>query len=313
MPAFAEETFRDWFARRVDAPTASNGSERPHVILFPDTFNNFFKVETAKAAVEVLEHAGYQVMVPEQTLCCGRPLYDYGFLDLAKKLLIQLVSAFRDEVRAGVKIVGLEPSCVAAFRDELPNMLPHDQDARRLSASVLTLAEFLMEHVEDYEPPKLDRKALIHGHCHHHSIMGLEPEQILLDRMGVEHELINSGCCGVAGSFGFEEGHYDVSMKCGEYALLPEVRAASDDTLIIADGFSCREQVQHATRRHGLHLAEVLHLALHPERAPKAYPERLYVRQMRSPNGTADVPSEDEQAAWLKTSSSFLSTFFKDR
>jgi Fe-S oxidoreductase len=260
IPEFAPHTFKDWFRQR--GPRNSGG---PRVILWPDTFNNHFFPETARAAVEVLEAAGYEVVVPERSLCCGRPLYDYGFLDAAKRLLRQILETLGPEIKAGVPLVGLEPSCVAVFRDEMVNLFPHDEDARRLSRQSFLLSEFLEKKVENYTPPKLQRKALVHGHCHHKAIMKMDDEEAVLRKLGLDFTVPDSGCCGMAGAFGFEREHYDVSMACGERVLLPAVRDAAGDTLVIADGFSCREQIAQSTTRRALHLAEVLQFALHQE------------------------------------------------
>src|SRR5947209_5706971 len=162
IPPYAPETFKQWFARR-----GIRNAGKPPVILWADTFNNHFTPKVAKAAVEVLEHAGYQVFVPNQSLCCGRPLYDYGMLDTAKHLLRETVDALREPIRNGVPIVGLEPSCMTVFRDELTNLLYGDEDAKRLSSQSFILSEFL--HDREYRPPQLKRKALVHGHCHHKS------------------------------------------------------------------------------------------------------------------------------------------------
>jgi len=273
MPPFATQTFKAWYRERgMVNPTA------PPVVLFPDTFNNYFHPEAAKAAAEVLEHAGYRVIVPQQPLCCGRPLFDYGMLDTAKAFFERLVEGLRPYVREGTPIIGLEPSCVAAFRDELPNMLPHDEDARRLSRDTLTLGEFLIQEAQHYDPPKLRRKALVHGHCHQKAIMGMSAEQELYSRLGLDFEVLDSGCCGLAGSWGFEHDKYDLSMKIGERRLLPTARNAGNDTLLIADGFSCKTQVEHATERRALHTAQIIKMALdHGENGPEGgYPERRY-------------------------------------
>ena len=272
MPPFATQTFKAWFRDRAPRNVGA-----PPVVLFPDTFNNFLHPEPMKATVEVLEDAGYRVIVPQESLCCGRPLYDYGMLDTAEAFLKRLVKTLAPYVREGIKVVGVEPSCVAAFRDELPNLLPHDEDARRLTRNTLTLAEFLVNEA-NYEPPRLDREALVHGHCHQEAIMGMSSEQDLYERLGLDFEFLDSGCCGLAGSFGFEREHYDVSMKIGERRLLPAVRDADPDTLLIADGFSCKTQVEHATDRRALHTAQILKMALdHGESGPEgSYPERRY-------------------------------------
>ncbi len=257
IPPFARETFKDWFRRRPP-----RNQDRPPVILWPDTFNNYFHPDVAKAAVEVLEDAGFQVWVPEASLCCGRPLYDFGMLDDAKAMLREIMTTLRPQIQAGVPLVGLEPSCLAVFRDELTNLFPDEHDARRLHDQSFVLSEFLKKHAEGYRPPRLERKAIVHGHCHHKSVMGLEDEEELLRDLGLEVEQPEATCCGMAGSFGFEASHYDVSMKLGERALLPAVRRAARDTLVIADGFSCHEQIAQGTGRRPLHVAQVLQMAI---------------------------------------------------
>jgi FAD/FMN-containing dehydrogenase/Fe-S oxidoreductase len=259
IPLFAPQTFKRWFQLR-----GPRNIGKPQVILWPDTFNNHFHPETAIAAVEVLEAAGYQVIVPEPALCCGRPLYDYGFLDLAERLLRQVLETLRPQIEAGIPLVGLEPSCVAVFRDELKNLIPNDEDAKRLVQQSYLLSEFL-EKQAHYQPPKLQRKALVHGHCHHKAIMKMHDEEALLSKLGLDFQVLDSGCCGMAGAFGFEKDHYDVSIKAGERVLLPAVRQADQETLLIADGFSCREQIEQTTDRRALHVAQVLQMAIHKE------------------------------------------------
>ncbi len=261
VPEFAAYTFKDWFRRReIRNPTG------PAVLLWPDTFNNNFHPETAIAAVEVLEAAGYRVIVPQRALCCGRPLYDHGMLDLAKRLLHQILDALHDEIAAGVPLVALEPSCLAVFRDELVNLMPDDENAQRLSRQSYLLSEFLTQQAPDFEFPQLPGKALVHGHCHQKSLVGMSDEESLLRRIGVEYTVPDAGCCGMAGAFGFEREHYDVAIAVGERVLLPAVRASDDDTLIVADGFSCREQITQGSGRRTLHLAEVLQMALQQSR-----------------------------------------------
>jgi FAD/FMN-containing dehydrogenase/Fe-S oxidoreductase len=257
VPKFAPETFKNWFKRRV-----SRDDGKPPVILWADTFNNHFHPEVAKAAVHVLEEAGFRVIVPAASLCCGRPLYDYGWLDQAKRMLRQILDTLREEIQQGIPVVGLEPSCVAVFRDELHSMFPHDKDALRLREQTFTLSEFLVKRVKDYAPPPLRRKALVQGHCHHKSVMGFKEETELIQRLGLDADEPDSGCCGMAGSFGFEQEHYDVSMKCGEQIILPEARKASADTIVIADGFSCREQISQGAGRAPKHIAEVIEMAI---------------------------------------------------
>jgi Fe-S oxidoreductase len=273
MPAFAPTTFKAWFRGREPRNLG-----RPKVLLWPDTFNNHFHPQTAIAAVEVLEHAGFRVVVPEKSLCCGRPLYDFGMLHTAKGLLREILDTLRPEIEASTPVVGLEPSCVAVFRDEMMNLFPMDEDAKRLSDNTFLLSEFLEKKAPGYEPPRLHRKALVHGHCHHEHVMKFKDERSVLDKMGLDYEKLDSGCCGMAGSFGFEAEHYDVSVAVGERRLLPAVRRADDDTLIIADGFSCREQIAGLTDRGALHLAQVLQMALHegPDGPREELPERRY-------------------------------------
>jgi FAD/FMN-containing dehydrogenase/Fe-S oxidoreductase len=267
VPAFATQTFKHWFRQR-----GPRNEGKPQVILWPDTFNNHFHPWVAKAAVDVLEDAGFQVLVPEKDMCCGRPLYDFGFLGLAERWLHDILDNLRPWLRRGVPVIGLEPSCWSVFNQELLGLFPHDVDAVRLHDQAFLLGDFLNRKVEDYQPPKLARKALVHGHCHHKSLVKMSDEEAILGKMGLDHQILDSGCCGMAGSFGFENNqvHYDVSLACGERVLLPAVRAAADDTLIITDGFSCKEQIAQCSGRHGLHLAEVLQLALGQRERPQA-------------------------------------------
>ncbi len=299
IPSFAPQTFKEWWSRRqpggVQAfrcsgvqdsdsgnPEIENRKskiENRRVVLWADTFNNHFHPNAAIAAVEVLEGAGFQVEVPMQNLCCGRPLYDWGLLDQAKGLLRKILTTLKTDIEAGTPIVVLEPSCASVFRDELTNLFPHDTDAKRLSVQVFLLSEFLQKKAPDFELPKLPRKALVHGHCHHKSLFTMKDEEAVLKRMGVEYKMPDSGCCGMAGAFGFEKGeHHDVSLKCGERVLLPEVREASKETLIITDGFSCHEQIQQCTDREALHLSQVIQMALKEGHRASAepYPEKRY-------------------------------------
>jgi len=257
VPQFADETFRRWFENRAVTEDAG----RPRILLWADTFNNFFHPDVAKAAVAVLEHLGFAVRIQPERLCCGRPLYDYGMLDLAKHKLRQILTDLREEIRAGTTVVVLEPSCAATFRDELGGLFPHDEDAKRLAAQTKTFAEFLDQH-KPRSLPSLGMRALVHGHCHDKSILGFAKEKEVLKRLGVEANVVDSGCCGMAGSFGFERDKYDISMAIGEDKLLPAVREIDGDTLLVADGFSCREQVEQATGREGMHVAQVAEMAL---------------------------------------------------
>jgi FAD/FMN-containing dehydrogenase/Fe-S oxidoreductase len=270
IPAFAAETFRDWYRGHWQRRATGR-----RVLLFPDTFTNHFHTHVARAAAEVLDAAGFDVVIPPRRLCCGRPLYDYGMLDLAKRLHRQTLDVLREEIAAGTPMVVPEPSCCASFRDELPELFPHDHDALRLASQTYTLGEFLEKFAPDWELPELGREVLIQSHCHHKSIMSLDAEQKVLERLGCSAEMPATGCCGLAGSWGFEQDKYELSMDCGERVLFPAVRDAAPSTIILADGFSCRSQIQQGTGRRGLHLAQLLQGALHCEgkSLPAARPE----------------------------------------
>jgi FAD/FMN-containing dehydrogenase/Fe-S oxidoreductase len=265
MPRFAKKTFRAQFRVAATAPAAGRpgaGAPTPHrrVLLWPDTFNNHFHPDTAMAAADFLASAGYHVTLPRKQLCCGRPLYDWGFLGMAKNLLRQTMDALKPELDEGVPIVVLEPSCASVFRDELPNLFPGHEDARRLREATMTLSEFIVR--ENIALPTLERKALVQAHCHHSAVLRFSDEETVLRKMGLDVEHPDSGCCGMAGAFGFEKGEkYEISVRAGERVLLPKVREAARDTLIIADGFSCREQIAQLTNREALHLAQVLRMA----------------------------------------------------
>ena len=255
---FAVQPFTQWF--RARNPSGARGRK---VILWPDTFNNYFHPDVAKAAVEVLERAGCDVAIPRTHLCCGRPLYEFGMLARAKSYLQSVMNALEGDIRAGTPIIGLEPACVSVFRDELPNLFPYDEQAKRLREQVFLLSEFLDRDHGDFPFSMLQRRAVVHGHCHHKSVLKMDAEESVLRKLRLDFEVLDSGCCGMAGSFGFEKEKYDVSIACGERVLLPAVRNAAQDTLIVADGFSCREQIAQTTGREALHLAQVLQMALH--------------------------------------------------
>jgi Fe-S oxidoreductase len=257
IPQFAKKNFKSWFFKRIPPP---EGDKK--VILWADTFNNHFHPKIAQAATEVLERLGYEVLVPRVSLCCGRPLYDYGMLDLAKKLLLKTMKEMKQEIVSGVPIVGLEPSCVSVFKDELPNLFPGNIDAKRLTRQIYLLSEFLQTFAKDYSFKLLNKKALVHGHCHHKTVLKFQSEDALLKRLGLDYHILDSGCCGMAGSFGFEKEHLKVSLGAGERVLLPAVRNASSETLIITNGFSCKEQIEQTTGRTTHHIAEVVQMAL---------------------------------------------------
>ncbi|MBO0911762.1 MAG: FAD-binding protein [Acidobacteria bacterium] len=258
LPRFKKPTFRSWYGQRRDPPDPS----RPAVLLWTDTFNNYFHPETACAAVKVLERAGFGVRIPPPKLCCGRPLYDFGMLDLAKKYLLDIFARVDGEMAGDIPIVVLEPGCASVFREEMLNLFPDDSRAQKLRSRVMLLGEFLEKYAKHFALPSIKRKALVHGHCHHKSIMKMGDEESVLRRMGIAYEMPAAGCCGMAGAFGFEKDKYATSMAIGELELLPAVRNTPNDSLIIADGFSCREQIEQSTGRTTLHLAEVIAMGL---------------------------------------------------
>jgi FAD/FMN-containing dehydrogenase/Fe-S oxidoreductase len=266
MPQFATGTFQNWAKKHKvanitgPAPNA-NPDAKGDIILWADTFNNYFHPDTSRAALEVLQSAGFNVMVPQVHLCCGRPLYDFGLLNEAKEYLENVMSVLTKQIVAGIPIVVLEPSCASVFRDELRNLFPHDERAIKLRSQTFLLSEFLERYAPEFAP-QLSQKVLLHGHCHHKSIMGIGAEESVLKKTGADLQSIDSGCCGMAGPFGFEKDKYEVSQAVGERVLLPAVRNTPENALIVSDGFSCREQIHQATGRKALHLAEALQLAL---------------------------------------------------
>ena len=284
VPAFAAQTFQSWFHNRQLRPGTG-----PKVLLWADTFNNYFMPETARAAVEVLEHAGCRVEVLGQHLCCGRPLYDYGFLDMAKSYLRRNLTALAPYMLANTPIVVLEPSCCSVFRDEMRNLFPESVEAKQVAENTFTLSEFFEKKLPDYQPPKVNRSAIVQGHCHHKAVMRLKDEQSLMKKMHLDHRVLESGCCGMAGAFGYEKDKYRVSIACGERSLLPEVRKAPVSTIIMADGFSCKEQIAQETNRHALHLAEVLRLGLGigENHFATMYPERYFVQSRQKAQKTS--------------------------
>lgn len=257
MPRYAEQPFVNWHRRR----TARRGDKK-RVLLWPDTFNNYFRPATAIAATELLEGLGYEVALPDRPLCCGRPLYDWGMLDAAKELWQRTFASLRPEIAAGTPVIGLEPACVSAFRDELVGLFPSEERAQRLSQQTMFLTEFLDREADGATWPKIGGRALVQVHCHHHAVLDAEAEQRTLERLGIDHEILPSGCCGMAGSFGFEAEKYDVSLAAAERVLLPRLRAAAPETLVLADGFSCREQIEQGSGRDTLHIAEILARAM---------------------------------------------------
>ena len=252
VPRFASRTFaRGFRARQGDAARGKR------VLLWTDTFNNHFHPESLVAAARVLEAAGYAVDITPSRLCCGRPLYDFGLLDIAKRQLGDILDALAQEISAGTPIVGLEPACVSVFKDELLNFFPHDERARSFSRQVSYFSDFVLgETTLRSEAGGLH--AHVHGHCHHKALLGMTGEMALLKRSGVDATLIDSGCCGMAGSFGFRPETYDLSVQAAELGLLPAVRSAPADAMIVASGYSCREQIDQLSPRKAVHAAEAV-------------------------------------------------------
>jgi FAD/FMN-containing dehydrogenase/Fe-S oxidoreductase len=255
LPRFAPETFRAWFSRRSAASPQAR-----EVILFPDTFTNFFEPQVAIAATRVLERAGFRVTIPPRDLCCGRPLYDQGMLDRARALLQDAMALLGPAAHRGVPIVGLEPSCLLTWRDELPAMFPRDARAQALSERAVLLDEFLARHAPGFAPVAARGRALVHGHCHQKSLAGMGAESAVLARIdGLEVTMLDAGCCGMAGAFGYAREHYEVSRAIGERVLMPAIAGAPPDAAVVADGFSCRAQIRHfCPGRRVMHLAELL-------------------------------------------------------
>jgi Fe-S oxidoreductase/FAD/FMN-containing dehydrogenase len=260
IPRFAPRSFRAQFedlllARRD--PQARRGTRRGDpVLLFADTFNDFFRPGTALAAAQVLEAAGCRVEVPRERLCCGRPYYDFGMLDSAKRALGRVLAALETQIESDVPIVVLEPGCLSVFRDEAAQLLPDDPRAGRLARQAVTLAEFL--RTRGWQPGAVGARALVHGHCHQKALGGMQADLALLAAAGVRARAPDTGCCGMAGSFGMKREHYEASRRIAELALLPALRAAEPDSVVVANGFSCREQIESLTGRETLHLAELL-------------------------------------------------------
>jgi FAD/FMN-containing dehydrogenase/Fe-S oxidoreductase len=258
IPPFAQRSFVSWFRKRRGP--AEEG--RPRVMLWPDTFNNYFRPRTAIAATLALEEAGYHVVIPSKPLCCGRPLYDWGWLDDAKALWRDTMSTLQADIEAGTPLIGLEPACTSAFRDELPQLFPGDKQAEALSKQTAFFSDFLAQDGVPLLASAPKSKALVQMHCHQHAVIKDKGERKLLDKLGVSYRVLESGCCGMAGSFGFEADKYALSQQIGERVLLPAVRHAENNTLILSNGFSCREQIEQGTGRATLHIAELTARAL---------------------------------------------------
>lgn len=252
MPRFASQTYRSWHRRHA----RRTGGQR--VILWPDTFNNYFRPDTAIAATQLLEQLGFEVHIPSAPLCCGRPLYDWGWIDQAKALWRNTLNAMQTDIREGVSVVGLEPACTSAFRDELPALFPGDPQALALSKQTRFLSEFLQDRGLVPQIEETHEPVLVQFHCHHHAVLEKSAEKELLNALPVHVDILDRGCCGMAGAFGFEARKYQLSRTIAERGILPAIRDANPETVVLADGFSCREQIEQLSGRSTLHLAEYL-------------------------------------------------------
>ncbi|MEH6665583.1 MAG: FAD-linked oxidase C-terminal domain-containing protein, partial [Brevundimonas sp.] len=261
LPRFAEQSFTRWFRDR-----RTNGTGGRRVILWPDTFNNRFHPHILKAAVQALEALGCEVVVPRRPLCCGRPLYDWGMLGLAKRQLRQIVDTLSPEIEQGTPLIGLEPACASAFRDELPALLPDDPRATQLADQTWLFSDFIDEECDLPSVRGARSPAVVQLHCHQHAVFGGDAEWRLLERLGVAVADKPTGCCGMAGSLGFEAGKQAVSLAAGEAALFPALRR-HEDAMVLANGFSCREQIRHASGASARHIAELVAAAADPRTA----------------------------------------------
>jgi Fe-S oxidoreductase len=250
LPRLAGRTFRAWFSARPEA-------EGIPVTLWVDTFTDHFSPGVGRAAVRVLEDAGYSVRIPAGPVCCGLTWISTGQLTGARRQLRRTLRALEPSLAAGIPVVGLEPSCTAVLRGDLTELLPDDPRAARTAAATRTLAE-LLTATPGWSPPDLGGiRGVAQPHCHQHAVLGWEKDAELLRAAGAAVEAVG-GCCGLAGNFGMEKGHYGVSVAVAETALLPAVRRAGDGAVVLADGFSCRTQLDHLAGRRGTHLAELL-------------------------------------------------------
>ncbi|HEY7049710.1 MAG TPA: FAD-binding and (Fe-S)-binding domain-containing protein [Jatrophihabitantaceae bacterium] len=269
IPLFAGETLQQWWIRRGGSRPGTRGV----VLLWPDTFTNSFHPHIGQAAVELLEDAGWTVRIPTDPVCCGLTWISTGQLDTAKRVLRRTVDTVVDHIRSGGLVLGLEPSCTTVFRSDAPDLFPDDLDVARLRKQTVTLAELLTDHTSGWTPPSLSGvRVVTQVHCHQHAVLGWDADQKLLESAGASVQRLDSGCCGLAGNFGFEAGHLQVSIDCAESVLLPALRSADPGAVVLADGFSCRTQIHELDSgdREAVHLAELLDRARRGEPKPEA-------------------------------------------
>jgi FAD/FMN-containing dehydrogenase/Fe-S oxidoreductase len=270
MITFAPQPLTAWFRRRRSA-AAEGDDTRESVVIWPDTFTNFSADAPGKAAVDVLEAMGYRVLMPMGNVCCGLTWHSTGQLDMTKKVLRDTLDVMEPLLRAGYPVIGLEPSCTVMLQDEITELLPDDDRAALVSKLTQTLGTFAAQHLKDGKPWPFAElagdggkpaEALCQVHCHQKSALGYDPELSVMEKLGVNTTVIGGGCCGLAGNWGFEPGHYEISQTLGERELFPAIRNASDGTLVVADGFSCRTQIAQGTSADGVHLAQIMLKAL---------------------------------------------------
>jgi len=262
MIHFAPQTLRKWFTKRQASMSHQVDVDQPTVMLWPDTFNNFNSPGVGQAAVEVLEAMGYRVILPAGQVCCGLTWHSTGQLGMAKRIITQTLDSLGPALDEGLPIIGLEPSCTVMLADEITELLPDDPRAAKLAQQVVTLADVVAAHEGPWPFGEINTKAISQVHCHQEAKGSYGPDKAVLQRLGVDTDIIGSGCCGLAGNFGFEPGHWDVSQALGERELFPKVRTREEATIVLADGFSCRTQVAQGTGADASHLAQILKLAL---------------------------------------------------
>jgi Fe-S oxidoreductase len=276
---FARESFESWFEkRRQSKPSGWRGA----VVYYHDSFATYNYPEIGKAAVRLLEAAGFTVEIVARRACCGRPAISKGLIEDARKLAARNVESLAPYARHDIPIVGTEPSCILTLRDEYPDLLPENSDVEKVAAQSFMIDEFLADLEAKGElgltwRDDVGPRVLFHGHCHQKALIGMKPSMSILRAAGCQPEESGAGCCGMAGSFGYEEEHYEVSRKIGAERLFPKVEEQARETVIAVTGVSCREQIGHFTDRRPIHIAEVLAARLDPTAVslePSTAPDR---------------------------------------
>ena len=262
LPTFAIESFLKWFSAHPKPQSAPMGK----VVLFNDTFNTYNYPHIAVAATKVFEKLGFEVVLPGHK-CCGRPMISKGLVDEARESARDVVEKLTPFAKEGIPIVGLEPSCLLTLREENLYLLPNDPDVQLVADNSYTFEEFMAKLADEgkvnIQFTNAQRNILLHGHCHQKALVGTKPSHTTLTLpQNYQVNEVDSGCCGMAGSFGYEAEHYDISIQMAERRLLPAVRDADDDTIIVASGVSCRQQIKHGTGKQALHPAEVIRDAI---------------------------------------------------